>query len=327
MAHNLDITAGVASFVSAREDAWHQLGITLDHSFTAEEAMTEANLGGWNVRKQELWTAGSDGSPIIIPNRNAIVRNNPVVAGQVDALGVVGDAYQEIQNEEHAGFLDALVDESGAHFETAGALDGGRRVFITMKLPGHMTIGGTDKIDTYIAAINSHDGSMAFTVMTTPVRIVCANTLNLAFSGASNMHRVRHTAGATASIVQARQTLELSFGYLEGFQAEADRMINTELTQVRFEEIIAKEFGAAADAPKGTVTRSENRLDEMVELFAEANTQAGIRNTAWAGLNAITEWFDHYSPVRGSEEDTSRATKALLTPAFKNRARELMLAV
>ena len=36
--------------------------------------------------------------------------------------------------------LDTITDESGAHFETAGALFGGRQVFVTMKLPKTMVL-------------------------------------------------------------------------------------------------------------------------------------------------------------------------------------------
>jgi hypothetical protein len=53
MAHELDITNGVASF-AARTDAWHRLGQTVGHSMTAEEALAAAHLAGWNVRKMAL---------------------------------------------------------------------------------------------------------------------------------------------------------------------------------------------------------------------------------------------------------------------------------
>lgn len=324
MSHDLDITAGAASFVSAREDAWHKLGKTLPDTFTAEEAMDEGNLGRWNVRKEPIYT----GSGLIIPGRNAVLRDNPVVSGQVDVIGDVGDGYNIIQNEAHAGLLNALVDESGAHFETAGALDGGRRVFITMKLPDHISVGGVDQVDTYIAAVNSHDGSMAFTLMVTPVRIRCKNTLNLAFSAASAMFRVRHTTGADRIILnEARTALSFTFDYLEGFQEQAEELINTTLTQSTFEEIIAAEYGAPEGSGKAAITRSEKKVHEIAQLFSDSPTQAPIRGTAWAGLNALTEWNDHFSPVRGDDRERTRAKKAILDPSFKNRALELMLAV
>jgi phage/plasmid-like protein (TIGR03299 family) len=330
MAHNLDMTNGQASFVSAREDAWHQLGIVLPDAFTAEEAMEHGLLGGWDIRKTAL-TTEVNGQKLVIPRQYAVVRNNPVVKKQIDVLGTVGEAYTIIQNEQLAALLNALVDESGAHFETAGAIDGGRKVFITMKLPGNIRIGGVDRVDYYIAAMTSHDGSSSTVIMVTPVRIVCQNTLNLAFNSAKHLFRVRHTVGAHKILIQqAREALDFAFDYLDGFQQEADQLINTTLTQSAFDEIIAREFGVPEDSPVATITRTENKLDQMSQLFADAGTQANIRNTAWAGLNALTEWYDHFSPVRNNgvgTEDEARSRKALLDPDFKNQALNLMKAL
>jgi phage/plasmid-like protein (TIGR03299 family) len=325
MAHNLDINNGTASFVSARQDAWHRLGTVLPETFTAEQAMEFGNLGGWNVRKLPTYATAEDGCQVEMPGKYATVRTNPVT-GTTDFLGAVGSMYSVIQNEEHAAFLDTVVDESGAHFETAGAINGGRTVFLTMKLPGTMLIGGVDPVNMYLAAMNSHDGSSPFTMMTTPVRVVCENTLNIALGETKSRVAFRHTSGASASIrQQARDALNLSFNYLDAFNVEAERLIQTALTQQRFEEIISKAFGAAEDAPKASITRADIKLDKMSELFADAQTQTGIRDTAWAGFNALTEWYDHFSEARGTDPEASRAINAVLYPEFKNKALALML--
>lgn len=325
MAHNLDINNGTASFAAARVDAWHQLGVTLPDAFTAEEAMEHAHLGGWNVRKLPVFARTEDGSEITVDGRFAVVRNNPVIAGQVDSFGTVGNAYHVIQNEEHAAFLNTLVDESGAVFDTAGALDGGRKVFITMKLPGYMSVGGADKVDAYIAAVNSHDGSSSFTLMVTPVRVVCQNTLNFALGAAQSKFRIRHSVGATSQIQEAREKLELTFNYLDEFNAEAKRMLDISMTESQFDEIVEREFGAPEGASQATVTRAENRLDEMKMLFAEANTQAPIAHTAWAGANALAEWWDHFAPTRGGDPVDTRAFNAVMDYAgFKTKALALM---
>lgn len=327
MAHNLDINEGLASFVSAREDAWHQLGTTLDHAFTAEEAMTEGLLGGWNVRKVPAF-AQINGRFVPVAGKYTTVRDNPVTKGQVDVFDVVGEKYHPIQNEEHAEFLNILVEESGAHFETAGALEGGKKVFITMKLPGHILVGGVDAVDTYIAAVNSHDGSSSFTMMTTPVRVVCQNTLNMALGQAKNVFRVRHSRGAEKAIrQQARTSLDMTFDYLDAFNLEAEKLINTTLTQSAFEELIAREFGAPEDATQAMTTRREAQLDEMSRLFADSFTHEGVRETAWAGANALTEWYDHFSAAKSGavgDADTSRAVNALFYPEFKTKAFNLV---
>ena len=170
MGHELDITDGQVSFANSRSDHWHRLGQSVGHAMTAREALDAAHLAGWNVRKMALQVPqqpviGDDGvttpPPLAVPDFYATVRTNPINGG-LDVLGVVGSKYEPVQNEASCGLLDAITDESGAHFETAGALRGGRETFITMKLPNSMVFdgidGSKDRTDFYLAALNSHDG-------------------------------------------------------------------------------------------------------------------------------------------------------------------------
>lgn len=327
MAHGIDVTEGQASFVS-RSSAWHQLGVAVGAAFTAEDAMQLGHLGGWNVRKSPMFTKDENGNELLVPNKNAVLRDNPIVKGQVDVIGSnVSDNFQIIQNEEHAEFLNTLVDESGAHFETAGALNGGSRVFLTMKMPGHMLVGGVDMVESNIAVLNDHSGAMSFTMMITPVQVVCQNTLNLALKNNSNIFRIKHTQGASLAVSQARHALDLTFDYLDEFQAQADRLINTSLSSAQFEEIIRKEFGLEDDAPTAARTRVEKKILKIQELFDEAETVESKRNTAWGGLAALTEYADHFSETRGTDENGSRARKSLFVPEFKNRSLDLMLSL
>jgi phage/plasmid-like protein (TIGR03299 family) len=170
MSHEIETHGTQAAAIFARQDAWHRLGTVVSDAFTAEDAMTLGHLGGWNVRKvaltaSELTTDGVD--VIDVPDHFATVRTNPFT-GQPETLGVVGTKYRPIQNEEHADVLNTLVDESGAIFETAGSLRGGRQVFVTMKLPQHISVAGVDNIEVNLAALNSHDGTGSFRLLVTP---------------------------------------------------------------------------------------------------------------------------------------------------------------
>ena len=49
-------------------------------------------------------------------------------------LGVVGDRYQVVQNKQCFDFLDTVVDDSEATFETAGSLNEGRIVWMLLNL-------------------------------------------------------------------------------------------------------------------------------------------------------------------------------------------------
>lgn len=318
--------SNVESMVSASHlSAIEKVGVRLENTFTAEEAMRHAHLADWNVRKEQEYVP-VNGKFRPVPGRYAMLRDNPQRKGQVDIIGSVGDGYHPIQNEEHAALLDAVVDESGANYELAGSFDRGRRVFISMRLPGHINVGGVDRVESSLIAINSHDGSSKFSLGVLPVRYACANVMNLAFGNRSSMFTVRHTKGAQRAFVgEARRMLDLSFNYLDAFQQEAEELINTTMTMSRFEEIVTREFGPVEDAGAAARTRAEKKVEKLVDLFAEANTQEGIRDTAWAGLNALTEYADHFSPVRGDDREATRATKAIVLPGPKNKALELML--
>lgn len=334
MSHELDTTDGITSF-AAREDAWHRLGTTVGQAMNAEQALELANLGGWNVRKLPLTATepqlGLDGvtdSHIEVPNQYATARTNPV-NGHTDILGVVGEQYVPVQNEDNVDLLNALVDESGAHFETAGALRGGREVFVTMKFPETMKIGGVDPIGLNIAALNSHDGRSAFRFIVTPVRIVCANTQAAALKGAKASFSARHTRNIRQVVSQAREALDMTFAYQEEFEAEAERMIQTTMTNKQFEDMVGKLWGTTdEESTTKTSTRARNRFETLHGLFTDSYTNKEIRGTAWAGYQAITEYVDHFAPVfaRGGDVLDARAARALSTDAdnLKRRAFKLV---
>lgn len=324
----LDNNGTDAAFVSTtRLSAIETLGERLYGDFTAEQAMEHGHLGGWNVRKVPAF-AYVEGKKIAKDGMFEVVRDNPFKPGQIDVLSKysVGKNFNVIQNEGHAEFLNTLVDESGANFELAGATDGGRKVFLSMRLPGGIQIGGVDPLGVSLLAINYHDGSGSFTLAPTIVRYACSNVLNSAVKGNSGLVRIRHTSGAQKNMVQqAREALDLSFKYVDSFEQEAEQMIQTAMTQMKFESILAKEFFPGEDASNAAFTRSTNKVEEMVSLFADSKTHAGVRDTVWAGYNAMTEWYDHFSPTRGEDRDASRAQRAILDPEFKTKALNLMM--
>jgi Domain of unknown function (DUF932) len=57
------------------------------------------------------------------------------------------------------------------------ACTGGRRVWVLATLPDHVEVGGDD-VRPYVLLMNSHDSSTAVIAATTPIRVVCQNTLN-----------------------------------------------------------------------------------------------------------------------------------------------------
>lgn len=317
---------GAAAFATARQDAWHQLGTVTSSCMSAEEVLNLAYLGGWNVRKLPLTATEITKhgvSQIDIPDRFATVRTHPVTQ-RPDYFGTVGNGYVIKQNEQQVELLNALIDESGAHFETAGSLRGGTQTFVTMKMPKGMRIAGTDDIDLYLVVLNSHDGSTAFKVLVTPTRVVCANTQRIAINKTEASHSIRHTKSAAIKIAEIREKLGLIWDCCEAFEAEAERMVNAELSTVQFKEVIGQLWPVNSNAPARTRNNAERRTSDLMRLWRSADTQAAIRGTRWAGLQTVAEYLDHYSPAKN---DDVRATRVLTSDALadrKQRAYELL---
>jgi phage/plasmid-like protein (TIGR03299 family) len=303
-------TDRTAAFVSARRSAWHQLGEVTDGCLTAEQVMDKAYLGNWNVRKLRMTATEitPDGvSTLPVPDAFATARTHPKT-GHLDYLATVGSDYTIVQNEQHCELLNLLVQRSGAHFETAGSLRGGREVFVTMKLPETLRIAGIDDIGLYIAALNSHDGRTKFRIIITPIRIVCANTQRMALQSAKMCYEVRHTSGATAKIAaEARNALGMVEDYVPAFEAQAEKLIGRELSTVEFKQVIREIWPTKPNPSVRTRNNQARRERELLRLFQTAGTNANIRGTAWAGLQAIGELLDHHT----HRDPIVRANRAL----------------
>ena len=302
MAHHIETHGQNAAALFARQDPWHRLGTTVaGEAFTAQDAMTLGRLGGWDVRKVPVSATEirEDGvTTMEVPGAYATVRTNPFTS-QSEPLAVVGAGYHPLQNEEHAEFLNHLADASGAIFDTAGSLRGGRQVFVTMRLPQHLTIGGTS----------------AFRLLVTPVRVVCANTQHAALRDHVSSWAIRHTRNAKHAVQAARDTLGLTFAYVEAFEAEAEQLINTTVTDAQFFALIGSLFGSPdPDAPARTLNAARRREASLSHLWHDAATQSGIAGTAWAAYQSVVEYVDHYAPVRDkSNAAHARAVRLLTT--------------
>ncbi len=327
MSHEIETHGDDAAAIFARTDPWHRLGTTVaGDAFTAQDAMTIGHLGGWDVRKVPLTAADitEDSVTTVEVPGYATVHTNPFT-GEPEALGVVGSTYRPLQNEEHAEFLNHLCDASGAIFDTAGSLRGGRQVFVTMRLPDGILVGGVDRVELSIAALNSHDGNSAFRLLVTPVRVVCANTQAAALAGFVSCITIRHTSGATAAVAAARDALGLTFAYADAFAAQAEQLVNTTMTDGAFHDLIRATYRAPGDDATARVKKAaQARWATLAALFHDAPTQAGVRGTAWAGYQAVVEYVDHYAPVRASSAADAVTARALrvLTSEDPTRTKE-----
>lgn len=328
MAHMLETANGQTAFASLREPAWHGLGTVFDKEVTTKEMLDLAHLSDWNVRLEDVAIPTGFESD---RSYSFVTRTNPFDKTKNDVLGVVGERYVPLQNEDLFDFGDLMLD-GGGRWETAGSIKGGRQVFGSLALERETVLdpnGVSDKVNTYLLINTSHDGSVAIQASITPVRVVCANTLNLALKGkAKQSFKIRHTATASGKVQQAREALGLANKYMDEFDKMAQAMIETEITKAQFDKIVALAYPAPEKDAKGSFKKHNDKID-LINAIYVGDYNNTIAGTKWGAFNALTERLDWYRSARGGSNESILAAASGFDPvttAEKNRLMNLVLA-
>jgi phage/plasmid-like protein (TIGR03299 family) len=329
MAHELEIDSvtGKTTFASFREPAWHGLGTVFEEEVNTQKMLELASLDNWNVRLEEIAMPENFTSD---KTNYFVARTNPFNKEQTDVLGVVGERYKTLQNEELFSFGDNILD-GGGRWETAGSIKGGRQVFGSIALERETVLdekGVGDKVKTYLLVNTSHDGSVAIQASITPVRVVCANTLNLAIGSGTGRNRnikqsfkIRHTQTAEGKIIAAREALGLANAYMDEFDVMAKAMIETEISNDKFQDIIRMAYPMPEKDAKGALSKWQTKV-ELIEDIYTGEFNHMISGTAWGAFNAMTERLDWYRAGRKGSNESVLASASGFDPAMnaeKNR--------
>ena len=335
--HRSEVESGEVSLaVNLRNNpAWHSFAnkvFNADEEVTTAQMLESAKLANWNVSLEPVAN--------LLPNNYTevsdnflVVRDNPYVAGQRDVLASVGARYKAVQNEELFAFADNLHDgNSEVNWESAGSLKNGRLVFGTMSIPRTMVLdpeGANDKTNLYLVVYTSHDGSVAVQSAITPVRVMCQNTLNLAMKKAKQSFKIRHTQTVEGRIAQARETLGLTFNYMDEFEKQAQELFAIEVTNAKFSEIINKMYPKPDSDKKGSIKKWENKVVLLDELYHNSPTNANIKGTAWGVVNALTERLDYYRTARKGADSLMAGASGFdpVVTAEKNKIVKQVLAL
>ena len=295
MSHELDISTGQPAVFVTGTPAWHKLGQVVANAVTSAQAIELARLN-WEVEQWELKAFDRElGKEALVRNKYANVRKD---TGTV--LGVVSDHYRIFQNKDCFDFMDSLVADKLAMFETAGALKDGRVVWMLARIPTEYMAGTQDAIQPYILLTNSHDGSKALRLFPTTIRVVCQNTLNLALrDGLGEGISIRHRPSLSERVSEAREKLGIIHARFDQFDAELHTMLDKQMTGVELEGYFN------ASTPPTTGKRAEMRRRKILHQFQSnftnaTNTLPGVTGTAWAAYNAVSQYFDHQRMFKGT---------------------------
>lgn len=280
------MAANVESMFYVRETPWHGLGTRVKEAPSSKDALIYAGLD-WKVIQEPVYTDSQE----LIEGYKANVRDS-----DRRVLGVVTDRYKVIQNEEAFAFTDALLGE-GVRYETAGSLQGGKKVWMLARMPHEYIITG-ERISPYLLFSNTHDGSGAIKVALTPIRVVCNNTLNLALSTAKRSWSMIHTGDIQGKLQEAKDTLLLADRYMDSLGKEFENLRMKSMTDKQVMEYIEVLLPVEEDGTMKQKRNIEHLREDLKMRYFDAPDLQDVGRNAYRFINAVSDFATHAQPLR-----------------------------
>ena len=305
----------IAEMFYTGDTPWHGFGQKLDAPATAEEAIAAAHLD-WRVGLETVHAM--DGS-IEEPHRFVRRMDN----GQI--LGMRTARYSVVQNRDAFGLFDAVIGPGQGVYHTAGALRGGRVVWILAKVGETREVVAGDEVEPYILLSTSHDGSMPLQMRPTLVRVVCANTLNYATRNRNrdftDVVTIRHTGNVASKAVEVRKALGLTKVYFDRMMDGVEQLVNQPMSESGMRNFAASLYASRREG-KYEHRYTQETIAKLQQLFVTGRGQGlpGVRGTAWAAYNAVAEFVDYYERV--GHGDIGQPTDERLAKAWFGKGRD-----
>lgn len=284
--------------------------IEVGEALTASEAIKKFGLD-WGVKKRGVAVWGmknnmSSESWQVDPYTKALVRSD---TGQIFSYAT--DRYSIVQNADMFTVLDELAGTSGAKYVNGGTYDGGRKVWLRLKLPQEFEIGG-DTCKFYLKAMSSHDGSCKFILYPEVYKQICSNGMHAWVQDYSKTVAVKHVGNTVGKFyINAKKVLAKEIEYAQKFEDACRKLLETPMSYNQTyawlnTTIFPRKIKDGLQIKRST--REHNKITEIMRSTEHGTGIDGrIRGTAWGVYSGITEWIDTQYPVRGKGDELVEA--------------------
>ena len=262
-----------------------------------------------------------------------------------DCLGIMGNSYTPVQNDALILMFDYLREN--VEIDNILTIRQGRKVFVSARcdIEGEVTSG--DKVRRYLHAFNSFDGSSAFGVFFSDIRLQCANQINyLCNKGASRAKSegaalvMRHTRSVEAFAQALPQLINVEQQKFETDLSKLRPLTTLKLTADNARQVLEHTYADDLARPitdKDSGAKRPRLLSDLPQVdrirsHYSGETGFGVeRGTAWGLFQAITQYETHDAGRLKSDVERARARLESLwggTGAKRiGKAREALLAL
>ena len=297
MAHEIEKFGDIAY---AGKVPWHGLGNKLPPNQPIEVWQEQAGMD-FEIKQTDVLFNAQNGDGNILnlrSNKDATVLYR---SDNNEPLSVVSKRYKVVQPKDVLEFYRDLVSTvGGMELETAGVLKGGKKLWALAKTGQETLLPGLDKIKAYLLLATSCDGSLATTAQFTSIRVVCANTLNMAVGESKGAVKVPHSR--VFDPVAVKQELGLGMSAWDEFMASIKTMANRPVNKFEAMNYLVDVLGDnAMPLPD---QRNQKVIQAVYNLYAGEGIGSKLQSshgTLWGLLNGITEYVDHSRRARNQD--------------------------
>lgn len=249
--------------------------------------------------------------------------------GDQAALGVAGKGYRPVQPIQAAQFGQAVLDEGGANIVAAAKYGDphGARMFLALKMPEGLMIGGNDPHDLYLTLGNSFNRETGLWGCVAPIRLACTNQTTATFYRAQHRFAIRHTGQMEYRITDVRQALDMTGTFAEQYAKAAEAMLAEPMGKTDVDAFLEKLLATpdTVKTERGEENWSAKRNAVRTIILNGENNEFG-RGTRYAAYQGVTEWADHLKPAHSNAGRYARLVDGGETENLKVRAGALLMA-
>ena len=242
----------------------------------------------WTVNKAPVKFENLQGEIITSENEHIIYRDDTN-----EILGNCKSGYEITQNERTLETLQDLSQATGLTLDRGGSIKGGKRIYIQMKQAEGFEING-DKVQPYIYALNSHDGSTSLCFGNSNHVFSCSNQFYTRHKAAGI--KIRHTSNAQNKLdeyIQYVQNLQVrNLSLKTEFQNWSKKKATMDTARQLILSLEGVDIKLAKDKNMALhSTRKLNKVDSMVECLESEMKSKG--QNFWGLFNGITYYTNH----------------------------------
>ena len=204
-------------------------------------------------------------------------------------IGTHTSRYNTCQNAELAKLLVyacSPIADLNLEGSRGGEFFGGRKIFFQIPLPN--TEIGTTKVNRYLTALNSFDGSTAVALGSCQTVVVCQNTFWKAYRS-SDISKVGHYATMKSKLESLTEQIHFAMEKDEEQVAIFNKMYEIEINDSDIKFLTHKIFNVMDEHNIGT--RKENRMAKFQNDLQLEFAEQG--KNAWGLFNGVTRYTNH----------------------------------